>query len=234
MSPLTFIGRGGLAGAAGGLLSGLVSLVLAEPVIDHAIALEHAKSTEHVEELFTRDVQYVGLLVATVLTGLAIGIIFGAVYAWLHRQDPQTDPWGRALRLSGAGFAGVSLLPFLRYPASPPGSGGPETVTSRTIGWLAAITIGIVTMVVVSLVRRSIAAVHVRQLAMAGVVVLGLAVLFLLPGSTDVSGVPSDLLWTFRLFSLLSTGLIWAGLGVGFGLAGLRSARQEALAVRTA
>jgi Probable cobalt transporter subunit (CbtA) len=231
VSLLTFIGRGGLAGACAGLLSGLVSTILAEPIMDRAIVLEHAHAAageDHGAELFTRSTQHVGLLVATTLTGLSLGLIFGVVYAVLHRHDRTADPWGRALRLAGAGFLAVSLLPFVRYPANPPGVGDPATVQARTAGWLAAIALGLATVVCARqlgawLVHRN-ASLPVRQLAPVGVVLLGLAVLFLLPGSPDAVEVPADLLWTFRLLSLLASAVIWAGLGVGFGLAGLRRA----------
>ncbi|HCT80396.1 MAG TPA: hypothetical protein DGT23_28310 [Micromonosporaceae bacterium] len=237
VSTLTYIGRGGLAGACAGLFSGLVSLLLAEPTIDRAIALEHEKAAaageEHGAELFTRDVQHIGLLIAATLTGLAIGIIFGLVYAILHRNQPEADPWGRSLRLAVAGFLGVGLLPFLRYPANPPGVGDPDTVDARTTAWLAAIVIGIATMLTARLVSASlakrVASEPVRQLATVGVVLLGFAVLFLLPNSPDAINAPADLLWTFRIFSLMAIAVLWAGLGVGFGLAGLRSKQ----AVRT-
>lgn len=231
MSLTTLIGRGGLAGACAGLVSGLFSLVLAEPVMDRAIALEHQRSAasgeEHGAELFTRDVQHIGLLVATVMTGLAIGLIFGVIYAVLHRRDPAADPWARSLRLAAGGFVGVSLLPFLRFPANPPGVGDPDTVDVRTIAWLAAIVIGLAAIVGAAEVSRLLArrSVPARQLAAVGVVVIGLAALFLLPGSVEVTGVPADLLWTFRLFSIAGTALLWGGLGVAFGLAGLRAGR---------
>ncbi len=220
MSLLSLIARGGLAGACAGLLSGVVSLFLAEPVIDRAIALEHATSTEPHEELFTRDVQHIGLLIATVLTGLAIGILFGLVYAILHRTDPSADPWARSLRLGAAGFLGVSLLPFLRFPANPPGVGDPDTVGQRTVTWIAAMVIGLTA---VAIARYLYSPTPARQLASAGVVVAAAAILFLLPGTTDASAVPADLLWTFRMMALLSSAVLWAGLGVAFGLAGLRT-----------
>ena len=220
---LGFIGRGGLAGACAGLLSGLFSLVFAEATLDRAIALEHSEGAE----VFSRDTQYAGLLVSSVLAGVAIGIIFGVVYAVRHRRDPDSDPWGRALRLGLAGFLAVSLLPFIRYPANPPGTGDPDTVGVRTAWWLAAIVIGIATMAAVAEVRKRLAAAStpLRDLATAGAVVLGLVVILLLPATPPSDGVPGELLWSFRLYSVAATGILWVGLGAGFGLAGWRSAK---------
>lgn len=233
MSLLGLMGRGGLAGACAGLASGLVSLVLAEPVIDRAITLEHERSVaageEHGAEVFTRSTQHVGLLVAAVLAGMALGLLFGLIYSILHRRDPDADPWARSLRLAAAGFVGVSLLPFLRYPSNPPGVGDPDTVDARTAAWLAAIAVGIATVVAAGQVSgwltRRAATQPVRQLAPVAVVLAGLALLFVLPSSTDPIEVPADLLWTFRLLSLTGIAVLWAGLGVGFGIAGLRGAR---------
>ncbi|GAA1618986.1 CbtA family protein [Catellatospora bangladeshensis] len=238
MSLLSLMGRGGLAGACAGAASALVSLVLAEPVIDRAIELEHASAGEgHGAELFSRDTQYAGLLVSVVLTGMAIGLLFGLVYAVLHRRDPAADPWGRSLRLAGAGFLGVSLLPFLRFPTNPPGVGSEATQQARTVTWLAAIAIGLATMAAAGLLAQRLAQrgtfLPVRHLAPVGVVLLGLALLFLLPSSGDAIGTPADLLWSFRVLSLLASAVLWAGLGVGFGLAGLRAATAADAAVAT-
>jgi predicted cobalt transporter CbtA len=221
---LGFIGRGGLAGACAGLLSGLFSLIFAEATVNRAIALEHSEGAE----VFTRDTQHVGLLVTSVLAGVAIGIIFGVVYAVRHRRDPGSDPWGRALRLGIAGYLGVSLLPFIRYPANPPGTGDPNTVSVRSAWWLAAIVIGLATMAAVAEVRKRLATAStpMRDLATAGAVVLGLVVILLLPATPPSDAVPAELLWSFRLYSLATTGILWVGLGAGFGLAGWRAAAK--------
>jgi hypothetical protein len=225
MSILMFAGRGGLAGACAGLVSGLFSLVFAEATIDRAIELEHGQHGGGAE-LFTRNVQHAGLVVASVLAGVAIGILYGVVYAMVHRRDPQADPWARALGLAGAGFLGVSVLPFLRYPANPPGAGDPATIDARTAAWLAAIVIGLATVAAAGEVRSRLrSSAPMRDLATAGVVLLGVVTVFLLPAPPDEVHAPAGLLWTFRLCSLASIAILWWGLGIGFGLAGVRAAR---------
>jgi hypothetical protein len=240
-SLLPLIGRGALAGALAGAVSGAVSFVLAEPSIDRAVALEAARDAaagEHAMEVFTRPTQHVGLLVAAIVTGVAIGAIFAVVYAWLHRRDPDQGSWYRSLRLAGAGFLGVTLMPFLRYPANPPGTGDPSTLDARTRAWLLAIVIGLATIAaavqVYAWLSQRGAGVPARQLAAAGVVVAGLAVLWLLPDSHDPVDVPANLLWTFRLWSLAAAAMVWGGLGVGFGLAGERAARRARAGVLAA
>ena len=152
---------------------------------------------------FSRSTQHVGLLVATTATAMAFGLVFAVVYALLHRRDVDADPWGRALRLAAAAFTGIWLLPFLRYPANPPGVGDPGTIGLRTNAWLAAIAISLIAVVLAwkihsHLVARGTSA-PLRQLAVAGLLIATLASLFALPDNPDTVDVPAILLWNFRL-----------------------------------
>ncbi|MFF6829827.1 CbtA family protein [Streptomyces longwoodensis] len=231
-SLLSLLGRGALAGGAAGLVSGGFSYAFAEPVLDRAVRLEAAREKAQgvsAAEVFSRSTQHVGLLASTVVTGAAIGVLFAVVYAILHRRDPDSAPWQRSLTLAGAGFTGIWLLPFLRYPANPPGVGDPGTLGFRVNAWLAAIGIGLIAVVLAWrlhawMAQRQYSA-PVRQLTVAAVVVAALASLFALPGNPDAVSAPATLVWDFRLLSAASMGLLWAGLGAGFGLLGVRAAR---------
>ena len=228
------LGRGAAAGGIAGLLAGGFSYLLAEPIMDRAVRLEAARQSmpEHVhtEEVFTRTEQHLGLIAASVAAGVALGVLFAVVYAALHRRDLDDHPWERSLRLAGAALIGVWLLPFLRYPANPPGVGDENTVGLRTASWLGAMAIGIAAVVVAWRVYTQLdrASPPVRQGAAAGVVIAGLAALFLLPANPDPIDVPARLLWDFRLLSAAASVLLWAGLGIAFGLLGLRTGRGPA------
>jgi hypothetical protein len=233
------IGRGAVAGGAAGLLAGGFSYLLAEPLMDRAVRLESARHAagaagEHTEEVFTRTQQHLGLVAASILAGIALGVLFSVVYATLHRRDLDARPWERSLGLAGAALVGIWLLPFLRYPANPPGVGAEDTVGLRTAGWLGAIVIGAAAVVVAWRVYAQLdrAARPVRQGAGAGVVIAGLAMLFLLPDNPDPIDVPAGLLWDFRMLSAASSVLLWAGLGVAFGALGLRAAAGDGPARR--
>lgn len=237
-SLLSLLGRGMAAGGVAGLISGGFSFLLAEPLMDRAVRLEAAKpwpagrAVESSVEVFTRATQHVGLLVATTLAGLALGVLFAVVYAALYRRDVDDDPWGRSLRLAAAAFTGVWLLPFLRYPANPPGVGEAGTVALRANGWLAAIAISLFAVIAAWRIHTYLAdrgaAAPARQLAAAAILVAALAALYLLPDNPDPVDVPAGLLWNFRLLSAASVLLLWAGLAVGFGLAGLHAGRAGA------
>ena len=247
LSPVLVLLRRGLAaGGLGGLASGLFSLLLAEPLMDHAIRLEERReSHEHAaahgghvhaggEELFSRSTQHLGLVVAAVVTGLALGVFYAVTYALVHRADgPLTRrPWERALVLAGAGFLALALLPAVRYPANPPGVGQAGTVAERQTLWVSALVIGVLGMLLAwQLYVRLRDAGHgppARQLAAAAAVLGTLGVLFLLPGNPDPVPVPAPLLWDFRVLSLASNLLLWATLGCVFGGLALRARRQHA------
>ena len=137
----TYLQRGIAAGLLAGLLAGLFAFVLGEPTVDGAIEVEESSaanqhqmeaSASHAhEEIFSRSTQKVGLIGATSLFGVAAGSIFGMIYTYFRSRLSSNSEWSRSLSLAGAAFCGVFLLPFLKYPANPPGVGSPETIGSQ-------------------------------------------------------------------------------------------------------
>jgi predicted cobalt transporter CbtA len=225
--------RGLLAGAVGGLLAGAFGFLLAEPVMDRAVRLETARRTaagDHAADLFDRHTQHVGFVVATFVVGLALGILYAVVHALLARAVAAEEPWGRALRLGGAGFFALSLVPFLRYPANPPGIGDAATIDSRAHLWLVSLVIGLVGVAFAALITRGLRERGVRpslrQLAAAGVLAATVALTFVLPPNTDSIAAPVQLVWQFRLLSLATLVLLWGGLSAGFGLLEERASRR--------
>lgn len=225
--------RGLLAGAAGGLLAGAFGYLLAEPVMDRAVELEAARSAaagEHTVETFTRNTQHLGFVLATLVVGLALGVLYAVTHQVLERVEPARDPWARALALGGAGFFGLALVPFLRYPSNPPGVGDAATIDSRAHLWTVSLVIGLVGAAFTALITRGLrergTRPSVRQLAGVGVLVATVALTFVLPPNTDAIQAPVHLVWQFRLLSLASLVLLWGGLAAVFGLLGERAARR--------
>lgn len=252
MELLTCLRTGALAGAAGGALSGVFGFALAEPVMDRAVRLEAAReqadaaaqqaaglTVEHHAEVFSRGTQHLGLLVASLVTGLALGVLFGVLYALRHRADPAAgtgrDGWRRALTLGAAAWFAVYVVPFVRYPANPPGVGDPSTVDARTRGYLAAVAIGILGVIAALRLAGDLRDRWLRpshcQLAVAGVLLATLALPFALPANTDSLDVPAGLLWQFRLLGFCTSTLLWAGLAVTFGLLAERGESRHAAAL---
>jgi predicted cobalt transporter CbtA len=237
--------RGVQAGGVAGLAVGAFGYLLAEPVIDRAVQLQSARSDAeqarleaagqtvvHHADVFSRDTQHLGFLVAAVATGLAVGVLFAVLHAVLHPDDrPARDPWRSSLKLAAAGFFAIYLVPFLRYPPNPPGVGDPATIDTRSRAYMAALTIGIIGVVLALRLARDLAsrgwAEPGRQLAVAGVLVATVVVTFVLPDNNDPLDVPAGLLWQFRLLAIASSALLWAGLGIVFGLLAARDRRSS-------
>jgi predicted cobalt transporter CbtA len=236
--------RGVFAGLLAGLLAGLFALVVAEPTMDRAIALEEQRSAaahpgeEHAEDpVFTRSEQKFGLTVTAPLVGGALGALFALTYAAARRRDPAPGqlpmrPWTQSLLLATGGFIALAALPFLRYPANPPGVGDPETVTTRTAAWLATIVIGLVALWLVVRVRHLLAARGsdrpILDLASGAIMVGAFLLILLLPDNRDPVEAPATLIWHFRLLALGMQAVLWAALGIIFGLLVERAVRSGA------
>lgn len=244
---LSALRRGLSAGAVGGLLAGVFGFLVAEPVMDRAVRLEAARRAaagDHTVDAFSRGTQHAGYVVASLAVGLALGVLFAVVHVLLRavfqgdasegggsgESQGADRSWADALRLGGAGFFGLVLVPFLRYPANPPGVGDAATIDSRSHLWLVTIGVGVVGAAFAGLVARGLAErgalPSLRQLAVAAVLAATVALTFVLPDDTDPVQAPVPLVWDFRLLSLATLVLLWGGLAVTFGLLGERASRR--------
>lgn len=231
----SYLRRGMAAGLLAGLLAGLFAFLLGEPSVDQAIHLEEAATGgQGGEEVFSRSIQKIGLFFATGLFGVTVGGLFGIAYAYFRDRLASSSEWNRSLSLTTALFAGVFLIPFVKYPANPPTVGDPATISSRTASYLVMVALSMLVILVAWYAARELRArevvAPVRQLAVGLGVVVALGVLFLaLPAAPDPGEFPSGLLWSFRLSSLGTQLVFWAGLGVVFGLLCERASRRELL-----
>ena len=216
----TYLVRGVAAGLLAGLAAGLFAYFFGEPHVDRALALEAGGGFN---EVVSRPVQRLGLVVAVVLYGTAIGAIFGLVFASLRDRMAAPDDWGRSLRLSAALFAGLFFLPFLKYPADPPGTGDPSNVGVRTVIYLVTVAVCVSAVFMAWSVGRALreqgTGPVARQVAVGAGLVGVLAGFFLaMPPATNPEGFPGDVLWDFRISTLGTQALLWATLGAVFGL----------------
>jgi hypothetical protein len=193
--------RGFAAGAVGGLLAFAFGRVAAEPLIQRAI--DYANGRDAAEnalrraaglaaaapdpELFSRALQRnVGFGVGMVLFGIAMGGLFAVAYLLVTRgMRPTVRPRTVALAIAAAGFAGVFLLPFLKYPANPPGVGHPDTIHARGSLYLAMVGISLVSVIGTALaarrLRRRLGAWNATLLAVVGLAVWLAIVMAILP-----------------------------------------------------
>jgi predicted cobalt transporter CbtA len=242
----SYLRRGIAAGLLAGLLAGLFAFIFGEPTVDGAIQLEEAAAADHdhggdeaaghshedEEEVFSRSTQKVGLFFATGFSGMFVGGLFGMAYAYFGGRLASGSEWIRSLSLAGALFVGAFLIPFLKYPANPPTVGDPATIGSRTTAYFALVALSLLVVLGAwyaarTLRERGVAA-PVRQLAVGLGIAVAVGVLFLiLPAGPDPGEFPAGLLWDFRLSSLGTQLVLWAGIGVIFGLLCERANRRE-------
>ncbi len=223
------------AGLAAGLLLALYTLVVVEPTIDRAIALEEAVAlaeapaevTAHdeAEPIFTRDEQYAGGMLAMVIYAAIVSLIFGTIFAKLRHRLRDFSEFGRAVWLAAVAFGSLALVPGLKYPANPPAVGDPTTANDRAVQYAVLLALSIALAVV--LVRlsgwlRSRIDDPTRLLAIASATLVAYGLLLVaLPGTPDAINpvVPAQLVWDFRVQSLGGLALMWAVIGIGLGWA---------------
>ncbi|MGZ4663788.1 MAG: CbtA family protein [Frankiaceae bacterium] len=153
--------RGVLAGAVGGLLAFVFARIFAEPQIQKAIDYESGRDTAQAaldkaaglavevahEDVFSRTVQgNVGLGVGLIFFGMALGAMFAVAYMVCLGRVGNLRPRTLALLVAGAGFLGLYLVPFIKYPANPPSIGHPETINQRTALYLVMVVASLVFM----------------------------------------------------------------------------------------
>ncbi len=222
--------RGMLAGVVAALLATFFARIFAEPQVDLAIAFEaahahagHAMAAADEPELVSRATQKgIGLLTALTLYGAAVGGIFALVFAAAYGRLVRIGPRSLALLLAVGAFLVMALVPALKYRPTPPAVGLHETVALRTAAYFA-MTGGAILCLLFALRARTALAGRLgafnAALAAAGLFVVAIGVIQLfLPTIDEVPATfPAVVLWDFRIASLATQGVLWAGIGSLFG-----------------
>jgi predicted cobalt transporter CbtA len=223
----TFLLRGMLVGLVAGLVVFAFTRWIGEPQVDRAIAFEtsmdQAKGEPPEPEMVSRKIQKsIGLLTGVVVYGAALGGIFGLVFAYAYGRLSQSRPRVLAALLAGIGFVTIVLIPSLKYPASPPSVGNPETIGIRTAAYFLLITTSIVVTTLALKARRrwtkSLGEWDATLLAALLYVIIISVCAHFLPMIDEVPpGFPASLLWKFRVASGETQVVLWSVLGLLFG-----------------
>ncbi|TRW77265.1 CbtA family protein [Mycolicibacterium sp. 018/SC-01/001] len=235
-------------GIAGGFAAGLATFVFARwqlaPSIAEAVAYEEERSHAeaaltgahgHEHEVFSRAVQEnIGSAVGTVTFGVIMGALFAValtlVMAAVARHRRQVNPAGVAAATAAAAFACVAVVPFLAYPANPPGVGLTETAADRTVTYLIvlAASVAAASAALAAGLRLTprFGAAGATAASIGGYIAVMTAIVLVLPafhevpgplldnaGAVAFPGFPADLLADFRLSSLLGQALLWTTMG---------------------
>lgn len=251
------IGRGMLCGAIAGLLTFVFSRIFAEPYVQRAIdyeagrdaaqaALDKAGELSAEPELFSRTVQAdVGMGVGMIAFGLGMGALFAVVYLVCLGRVGRLRPRPLALLVAAAGFVGLYLAPFVKYPANPPGVGQADTIGQRTTMYLVMVLASVLLLALSGWLgqrlRARFGAWNASLLAGAAFVVAIGIVMAALPtfglpgngaaratatetplplvdaqGTIRYPGFPADVLFYFRLYSVAAQLLLWSAIGLLF------------------
>lgn len=235
MGARSFLVHGLLAGLIAGLVAFGAASVVGEPTVEAAIALEESPAHDHADPesdpesdaadpatdqevaVVSRATQStIGLAAGTVGSGLVLGGLLGLVCAaTLGRLGPLGPTASTALTGTVA-VVSFALVPFLKYPATPPAAGDPTTIDERTATYFGLVALSVAAAVgAVVLATRLLRSGRSGYAATAVAVVAYLAVVgtaaALLPAA-EVAGFPGQLLWEFRVASLLVLLALWASL----------------------
>jgi predicted cobalt transporter CbtA len=239
--------RGLVAGLLAGVLAFGFATLLGEPQVSRAVDVETQQARRdgrpEPPAVVSRSVQKTfGLGTATLFVGTAFGGLFALAFAVVNGRLSRQGPRATAALVAAAGFCSVHLVPFLKYPANPPGVGRPETIGHRTALYFVMIAFSVVAMVgAVLLGRRLVERLGPWNAALAGAGAFAVAVMaafVVMPGVDEVPGsFPADVLWRFRVASLGTQFVLWTAIGLIFGALAehrLAGERRAAVGVRRA
>jgi predicted cobalt transporter CbtA len=238
----TMLVRGMLVGVVAGVLAFLFGKLIGEGPIDSSIAFEYSHQPAGTDdpEIVSRTIQStLGLGVAVLVYGAAIGGIFGLVYGFAYGRLGRLGARGTGLVVALFGFVAIYLAPDLKYPANPPAIGDPDTIGHRSQLYFGMILISVVAAILaVMLGRRLLDRFGSWDAALiaAGAYVVVIALAWaVLPVVNEVpDGFPASVLWHFRVASLGTQLVIWATCGLLFGALTERGLRRTSAAARPA
>ncbi len=175
-------------------------------------------------ELVSREMQAgLGLFVAATIYGAAFGGLFALAFALAYGRMAELSPRATAIVLAALGFVAVYVVPLLKYPPDPPAVGAAETIGVRTALYFSMIALSLAGMIGAGMLRvrlQSRIGGWNACLAAAAAYIVAMTVIYLaLPAINEVpEHFPAALLWDFRLAALGTQLLLYAVVGIGFGL----------------
>ena len=260
MTTRTFLVHGLLAGLLAGVAAFVVAYTVGEPQVDKAIALEAVSDSEAAgapasdghdqtltgssdsdesaghshgdEAVVSRTTQStLGLATGTLALGVVLGGFTGLLAAAGLGRLGGLRPAASTALVALLAAVSFSVVPFLKYPATPPAVGSGETIDSRTavyFGFLAVSVLGVLAAVAVArrAARRWAAVPGVLAGAATYVVVAAVAALAF-PKIDELGSFPASILWDFRIASLLTLVAMWVVIGAALTALVDRTWRQH-------
>lgn len=219
------IARGLLAGAIASVAAYVFARTFVEPVIGKAIEFEeaHAGGHDHGVELFSRGVQAnIGMGFGVLAFGVAMGALFAVAYCVVYGRVGNLSPRLLSVLLAGGMFLSLYVIPFLKYPASPPAVSLDETIRQRTLLYLMMVVLSVVLLAGAVWLGRNLLerfGAWSASLIAAAAYIVGIAVVMIVLPTIDEmpDGFPAQVLYEFRLYSLGTQLVLWTVIAVVFG-----------------
>jgi hypothetical protein len=235
MNARSLLVRGMLVGIAAAALAYLFATVFGEPPVNSAIAFEDAHTAPGMAgpEIVSRAVQStLGLGVAILVYGAALGGIFGLAFAFAYGRLGSLTARATSALVALVSFVAVFVVPYLKYPANPPSVGNPDTIGRRTALYFIMIAISVAVAVGAVIAARSLmprlGLWNATLVAVGGFIVVVAVAGWLLPVVNEVpADFPATVLWRFRIASLGTQLVLWTTFGLLFGALTDRALRRR-------
>ena len=216
-----------ISGSLAGAIHGTVNFTIVEPYLDQAIGIENqnlfASGEEEDNPQFWAEYesyriwQKSGQVLAGIILGIAMGSLFGIVFALSRNSLPGKNDVTKSLILAGLMWLTIYIIPFLKYPANPPTVGDGETVMLRAILYVSFIAlsgIGVVIFYKLSCKLQN----NKKYFGLFGYVIFIIILFFVMPENPDEITAPMNLVNEFRLMSVLGVSSFWLSVGLILGL----------------
>ena len=227
MKTITFITIVIVSGAIAGFVHGTINFALVEPYLDQAIGLENESlfasgDAEDNLEFWAEYESYriwqkSGQVLAGVILGLAMGSLFGIVYALSRNSLPGKNDVIKSVILAGIMWFTIYIIPFLKYPANPPTVGDGETVMLRAILYVSFIALSGIGVVIFYKLSQKLQN-NKKYFGLFGYVIFITILFFVMPENPDEITAPMNLVNEFRLMSVLGVSSFWLSVGLILGL----------------
>ena len=216
-----------ISGSLAGAIHGTVNFTIVEPYLDQAIGIENqnlfASGEEEDNPQFWAEYesyriwQKSGQVLAGIILGIAMGSLFGIVFALSRNSLPGKNDVTKSLILAGLMWLTIYIIPFLKYPANPPTVGDGETVMLRAILYVSFIALSGIGVVIFYKLSQKLQN-NKKYFGLFGYVIFITILFFVMPENPDEITAPMNLVNEFRLMSVLGVSSFWISVGLILGL----------------
>ena len=139
---------------------------------------------------------------------MAIGGVVGLAAAGAMGRIAKLSPGASTALVGAIGYVSVVLVPFLKYPATPPAVGDGDTIAQRTLLYFTYLLVSLIAAAVCTgLAAKLVDWRGVESAVLIGVATYLVAVVLvgiLMPTVNEVGTFPGDVLWDFRRASIIT------------------------------